>query len=176
MTSVAQRIRSRRTRAEIARAAALANRAEGTKRRASNRAEAAIVTKQSAIYRLQGALTRQQYEAGCRLRDDWLDHLDANAGGATAERRGQPTAGNIPHERLLRQVAALRRFEAAADALHKAGVYIHNVTQSVCVLDSHPADMARRIPAALGITEAAIMQTLKRGLDALARFYGRMGR
>lgn len=174
MTSVAQRTRTRRTRAEIARAVALANRAEGAKRRARNTAEAAIVTKQSALYRLQAALTRQQYEAGCRLRDDWLDHLDAKAGGVPSDAHG--SGDGIPHERMLRQGAALARYRAAAEALLEAGVYPHNVTQMVCVKDSHPADMARRIPATVGITEAAIMTALKQGLDALARFYGRLGR
>jgi hypothetical protein len=168
MTSVAQRTSRRRTRAEIARAAAIANRKEGAKRRVRN-AEPAHLGKQSALHRLQGALTRQQYEAGCHLRDDWLDHLDAKTGGIPSD--GTTGGGSgIQHERLLWQGSSLHRYNAAAgavDATHRSCVI------AVCAGDRHPADLARRLGT---ITEAAIMLGLKRGLDQLCRHYGRVGR
>jgi hypothetical protein len=169
MTSVAQRTSRRRTRAEISRAAAIANRSEGAKRRVRN-AEPVHPSKNSALSRLQGALTRQQYEAGCRLRDDWLDHLDAK--GARPQGEGYATGGGegLPHERMHRQAQSLHRYNAAANAVdltHRSCVI------AVCAGDRYPADLARRLET---ITEAAIMLSLKRGLDQLCRHYTRMGR
>jgi hypothetical protein len=167
MTSVAQRISRRRSRAEIARAAAIANRAEGTKRRVRN-AEPAHLGKQSALYRLQGALSRQQYEAGCRLRDDWLDHMDTKVGGIRSDFCGGDDG--IPVERMHRQAAALHRYNAAAEAVD---VTHRSCVIAICAGDRLPADLARRLET---ITEAAIMMRLKRGLDELERHYTRMGR
>jgi hypothetical protein len=169
MTSVAQRTSRRRTRAEILRAASIGRRENGKKLRLRNAAEAALPPcKQSALYRLQGALSRQQYEAGCRLRDDWLDHLDAKAGGIPSDVHG--SGDGIPHERMLRQAAALGRYNAAANAVD-AG--LRSCIIAVCAGDRHPADLARRMQT---VTEAAIMLTLRRGLDELDRFYRRVGR
>jgi hypothetical protein len=170
MTSVAQRTSRRRSRAEIARAAALANRSEGAKRRVAN-ATPQHPSKNSALYRLQGALSRQQYEAGCRLRDDWLDHLDVKAGGATGAARGElADGGGVPTDQLARQAQSLRNYNAAAgavDVTHRSCVI------AVCAGDRYPADLARRLET---VTEAAIMLSLKRGLDELCRHYARMGR
>jgi hypothetical protein len=167
MTSVAQRISRRRTRAEIARANAIANRESYHKRRTAA-AEAAAPAKNSALYRLQGALTRQQYEAGCRLRDDWLDHLDAKAGGIPSDAHGG--GGGIPHERMLRQGAALHRYNDAAEAVSREH---RSCVIAVCAGDRLPADLARRLTTT---TEAAIMLGLRRGLDMLCRHYGKAAR
>jgi hypothetical protein len=167
MTSVAQRTSRRRSRAEIARAAAIANRSEGAKRRVANAAPQ-HPSKNSALYRLQGALSRQQYEAGCRLRDDWFDHLDAKCGGIRSDFCGGDDG--IPVERMRRQAAALHRYRAAAEAVD---VTHRSCVIAVCAGDRFPADLARRLET---ITEAAIMLTLKRGLDELERHYRRMGR
>jgi hypothetical protein len=170
MTSVAQRTRTRRTRAEILRAASIGRREDGKKRRVRNAAEAALPPcKQSALYRLQGALSRQQYEAGCRLRDDYLDHLDAKSGGIPSDGTTGGTDG-IPHERLGRQADAWHRYCTAANAVD---VTLRSCLIAVCAGDRHPADLARRMQV---VTEAAIMLTLRRGLDSLARHYGRTGR
>jgi hypothetical protein len=169
MTSVAQRTTRRRTRAEILRAASIGRREDGKKRRIRNAAEAALPPcKQSALYRLQGALSRQQYDAGVRFRDDWLAHLDAKAGGIPSDVHG--SGDGIPTERLGRQAAAWHRYSTAANAVD-AG--LRSCIIAVCAGDRHPADLARRLQT---VTEAAIMLTLRRGLDELDRFYRRRGR
>jgi hypothetical protein len=71
---------------------------------------------------------------------------------------------------MLRQAAALGRYSTAANAVD-AG--LRSCIIAVCAGDRHPADLARRMQT---VTEAAIMLTLRRGLDELDRFYRRAGR
>lgn len=120
--------------------------------------------KHSALHRLQQVLTRQQYEAGCRLRDDWLDHLDVKATGIPGDAHGG--GGGVPHERLLRQVGALANYREAVLCLP---IETRGCVIAVCAGDRYPADLAARLGT---VTEAAILLTLKRGLDELVRYYG----
>ena len=66
MSSIAQRTRKRRSRAQGARANTLANRPEDVrlKQRLARAAENAVPAKNSALHRLHNALSREQYEAG----------------------------------------------------------------------------------------------------------------
>jgi tRNA(Met) C34 N-acetyltransferase TmcA len=171
MTSIAQRTRKRRSRAQGARANTRTNRPEDArlKQRLARAAENAVPGKNSALHRLHNVLSREQYEAGCRLRDDWLDHLDAKSGGIPSDGSTGGSTG-IPHERLLRQGAALARYNAAAGAVAKE---YRSCVIAVCAGDRHPADLARRLET---VTEAAIVLALRKGLDELWRHYQRTGR
>lgn len=168
MTSVAQRTRARKTRAEIKRANALRNRENGQKRRMANQAASSNAAKNSALSRLAGALTRQQYEAGCRLRDDWLEHQDVKAGAAPDADRG--TGGGVPHERLMRQVAALGQYRRALVAMSLPG---RNCVIAVCVSDRMPAELSAKSEGR--VAEATIMKGLREGLAELVRHYERCG-
>lgn len=121
--------------------------------------------KHSALHRLQQVLTRQQYEAGCRLRDDWLDHLDVKATGIPGDAHGG--GGGVPHERLLRQVKALASFREAQAAL---SLETMSPVTAVCTGDRMPAVLAAKSEG--GLSEVEILLRLKRGLDELVRYYG----
>jgi hypothetical protein len=180
MSSVADRRRKamQAARAERRRAAAIS--ASTSSRQAAVRAEAEAERspppKGSVLHRLHKQLTRPQYEAGCRFRDDWHGGLDCKTGDPNPDQVRHATPGDIGHERLMRQGASRGAYDRASSALlRETNNYIHTVAVVVCVRDDHPEAIARRAVEFFGGPESErltfVMLALKQGLDALARHY-----
>lgn len=190
MTTIAERRRRRKQAAQAER-----ERRAKEPKTAERRVLAAIKAmvresqaRHSVLYRLRhkGAITHPQYEAGVRWQQDEHGSRDAGVTDYTGE-RVQSSPG-VPVGKLEAQVARLVAARAAWEALCKIGASVALDCREVCVHDREPRAIARaRLPrrllssaanpdelaAALAGLERKIVDSLRVGLDALKKHYGR---
>ncbi len=178
MSSIADRRRkaAAAARAERKRAAAISATMRRNRAAALAEAEQSPPPKGSTLHRLHNQLTRRQYEAGCRFRDDWHDHLDCKVGDLNPDAGRHSTPGDIGHERLMRQGASRAAWDrASAYVLRETDGYVRNRVITVCIGGTHPEAMAKRLSSDTGTPEhaalAGIIGQLKAGLDALGKHY-----
>lgn len=128
----------------------------------------AETAKHSALHRLHAAarITYEQWQAGTRFREAEMASRDVRTMDLNPDHiRG---GGNVPTERLERQVAHLAATRDAMTALSRKGKLVANITVQVCIGDVMPDRMAR----ALDVSEREVLEPLRQGLEALRGHYG----